>query len=204
MVRSANRRRRAGVRLHRSNDLEPDEVTSVDGIPTTTVARALLDFAAVAASRELEQALARAERHELVSAEELTRVMARHPKHRGVRALRQLVPENGKPALARSEAEERLIELVRKAQLPNPETNTRAAGIEVDFLWRAERLVVEVDGFAFHSSARRFERDRDRDGLLLARGFQVMRLTWRQLTDEPELILVRLAQALSQRPARRA
>jgi very-short-patch-repair endonuclease len=204
MVRSSNRRRRPGVRLHRSNDLEPDEVTSVDGIPTTTVARTLLDFAAVAASRELEQALAHAERHELVSTEELAQVMARHPKHRGVRALRRLVPENAEPALVRSLAEERLTELVRKAQLPNPQTVTRAAGIEVDFLWRAERLVVEVDGFAFHSSRRRFERDRDRDGLLLARGFQVMRVTWRQLANEPELIIGRLAQALSQRPARRA
>jgi very-short-patch-repair endonuclease len=203
-VRSTNRRRRPGVRLHRSSDLEPDEVTTVDGIPITTVGRTLLDLAGVAGSRELEQAVARAERHELVSAEELTRLMARHPKHRGVAALRVLVAPNGKPALARSVAEERLMTLVRKAQLPKPETNTRVAGIEVDFLWRAERLVVEVDGFAFHSSAARFEQDRNRDGRLLARGVQVMRVTWRQLTGEPELVLVRIAQALSQRSARGA
>jgi hypothetical protein len=61
------------------------------------------------------------------------------------------------PAFTRSEAERRLLELMRAARLPEPETNVRVVGHEVDLLWRAERLVVEVDGYAFHSSRGAFE-----------------------------------------------
>jgi very-short-patch-repair endonuclease len=68
----------------------------------------------------------------------------------------------------------------------------------VGFLWRLQRLVVEVDGFAFHSSPGQFERDRRKDSRLAAAGLRAVRVTWRQLTSEPEAVLVRLAQALLQ------
>lgn len=201
-VRSTNRRRRPGVQLHRTGSLEPADVTRIAGIPVTGAARTLLDFAGAATARELEQAVARAERHELTSAEEILQLLAGHSRHRGVPALRALVGPGNEPSLTRSEAEERLLALVRKAQLPSPETNVRIGGMEVDFLWRGERLVVEVDGFAFHSSARRFEQDRSRDSRLAARGLQVIRVTWHQLVNEPEAVLVRFAQALARRGAR--
>lgn len=86
---------------------------------------------------------------------------------------------------------------MRKARLPQPEVNVRVGAYEVDFLWRDERLVVEVDGFAFHSSQRDFERDRRRDAELAARGLTVIRVTWRQIVDEPEAMLVRIARALA-------
>jgi very-short-patch-repair endonuclease len=57
-------------------------------------------------------------------------------------------------------AEERLLALIRTAELPAPETNARVGPYEVDFLWRSKNLIVEVDGFAFHSSRSAFERDR--------------------------------------------
>jgi hypothetical protein len=50
-VRARDRRRRPGVRLHRSQDLDPDEITLVDGIPVTSSARTLLDLATVAGAR---------------------------------------------------------------------------------------------------------------------------------------------------------
>ena len=68
---------------------------------------------------------------------------------------------------------------------------------EVDFLWREHRLIVEVDGYAFHSSRRSFERDRRRDRELQAAGYRVLRLTWRELTDEPEVVIATLATALA-------
>ena len=77
-----------------------------------------------------------------------------------------------------------------------PETNARVGAYEVDFFWRRERLVVEVDGYAFHAPRRKFEDDRRRDAWLAADGLRVMRVTWRQLTAEPEAMLVRLAQTL--------
>jgi very-short-patch-repair endonuclease len=75
--------------------------------------------------------------------------------------------------------------------------NVRIGGHEVDFLWRKERLVVEVDGFGFHSSRAAFEHDRLRDAELQASGFRVMRVTWRQLTRTREATLARIASALA-------
>ena len=59
--------------------------------------------------------------------------------------------------------------------------------------------MVEVDGFAFHSDSAAFEADRLRDAELVARGLTVIRITWRQIADEPEALLVRLARALARR-----
>ena len=65
--------------------------------------------------------------------------------------------------------------------LPRPEINARLAGYEVDFLWRTQRLVVEVDGFRFHGHRLAFERDREMQQALTAAGYRVSRITWRQL-----------------------
>jgi very-short-patch-repair endonuclease len=89
-----------------------------------------------------------------------------------------------------------MLALIRAARLPEPQVNATVAGHEVDFLWPEQRLVVEVDGYAFHSSRAAFERDRSRDADLHAAGFRVIRVTWRQLVDEPEVFLVALARAL--------
>jgi very-short-patch-repair endonuclease len=70
-------------------------------------------------------------------------------------------------------------------------------GHEVDFHWRSERLVLEVDGYAYHRSRAAFERDRQRDAELGAAGLRVLRVTWRHIVDEPEALLARLAQALT-------
>ena len=101
------------------------------------------------------------------------------------------------PNLTRSEAERRALDLIRAARLPPPETNVRVCGHEVDFLWRRQRLIVEVDGYAFHSSRRSFERDRRKDQALGAQGYRVIRVTWRQLTEEPEVVVATLAAALA-------
>ena len=92
----------------------------------------------------------------------------------------------------------RFLDLARKGRLPPPEANVRIGRYEIDFLWREARLAVEVDGFRFHSSQPAFERDRLRDAELLAQGYRVMRVTWRQMTREPEAVLVRLARLLGE------
>jgi len=66
---------------------------------------------------------------------------------------------------------------------------------EVDFLWPEQRLIVEVDGFAFHSSRAAFERDRVRDAELTAAGYRVVRITWQRLVNEPEAVIATLAAA---------
>lgn len=188
-----------GLRVHRVSCLPAGEITLVEDIPVTVPARTLLDLAGQSDPRELEQAMAQSERAGLATRADLARLAASHPHRRGIMAVRALLAAGAEPAFIRSEAETRFLALVRKAQLPAPATNVALRGYEVDFLWRAEALVVEIDGFAFHSSSAAFERDRRRDAVLAAAGFRVLRITWRQISREAEALLVRLAQALVQK-----
>jgi very-short-patch-repair endonuclease len=119
----------------------------------------------------------------------------RNPRRPGTSALLRALARE--PRLTRSQAERRLLALVRRAGLPLPETNVRVLGHEVDGLWRDERLIVEVDGFDAHGTRAAFERDRRRDAELVAPGYRVIRVTWRQLCDEPEQLIARLAAALA-------
>jgi very-short-patch-repair endonuclease len=87
--------------------------------------------------------------------------------------------------LTRSQLEERFLQLCDDHGLPRPETNTRINGIEVDFVWRDTKLIVEVDGYAHHRSPTAFERDRERDVILTVAGWRVMRFTHTQITRRP-------------------
>jgi very-short-patch-repair endonuclease len=103
------------------------------------------------------------------------------------------------PAHTRSEAERRVLELIRAARLPEPRANARAGGYEVDLLWPEAALVVEVDGYAFHSTRSAFERDRRRDADLHATGYLVLRVTWTQIVDDPAVLVASLALAYGRR-----
>lgn len=190
------RRRIEGVRVHRVRDLRPDEATTLDNIPVTTPARTLLDLAGTLTARELEQALANALRMSHVTADEMHTMLDRHPRHRGAPLLRKLLDAEGGPSFTRSEAEDRLLDITRRASMPRPDVNVVLLGYRVDFLWREARVVAEVDGFAFHRSARSFTTDRRRDATLTAAGYRVLRFTWADVTDGAMTTVARLAQAL--------
>jgi very-short-patch-repair endonuclease len=143
--------------------------------------------------RDLTRAVEEAQVHHLVTDISLSEQFKRYPNLRGTPALREAIQME--PALTRSEAERRLLELIRAARLPEPQTNARVGRYEVDFLWPELGLIVEVDGYAFHSSRAAFERDRRRDAELGAQGHRVVRVTWRQLKDEPEALVATLAVA---------
>lgn len=114
-------------------------------------------------------------------------VAGSHPRsRRGVRVHRSRSLEATRRERVPLTAPARTLELVRTAGLPAPETNAHLLGYEVDFLWRAAKLVVEVDGFAYHSTREAFERDRRRDARLQAAGFRVVRFTYRQIVAEPD------------------
>ena len=175
--------------------LHPHDATRYQGIPVTSPARTLLDLAATATTNELDRAVSEAQVLRLVSVHSLNEQFERYPRHRGTAALREAIRTD--PKLTRSEAERTLLELIRRAGLPEPETNARVAGYEVDFVWRERKLVVEVDGYAFHSMRSSFERDRRRDATLVSKGWRVVRITWRQLTEEPVAVAATLAQAIA-------
>ena len=183
---SPGRRGRPEVRFHRS-ELEADEMTVWDGIPVTTVARTLVDLAAVLDRRQLEKALNEAEVLRLHTGLLLNAAVQRHATRPGVRTLRTVVGE-GLETVTRSELEERSLAFVEQSGLPRPQTNQTVEGYEVDCLWRAQRVIVELDGRAFHETAAAFERDRERDRVLQAAGWRVVRVTWRQLARDGEVV----------------
>jgi very-short-patch-repair endonuclease len=187
-------RDRDGIRTHVAH-LHTRDAMRREGIPVTSPARTLLDLATTATQRDLDRAVEEAQIHRLASDHALNEQFSRYPRHRGTAALRKAIRTD--PSLTRSEAERRLLELIRAARLLMPEANARLNGYEVDFLWREQRLIVEVDGYAFHSSRRSFERDRRRDADMAAAGWRVVRVTWRQLTEEPEAVIAALAAALA-------
>lgn len=186
-----------GILVHRVGRMEPDEITTIEGIPITTAARTILDLAAIVDPRALEQAVSRALRSGLAAEDAMARLLDRYPRRAGTPALRAILTRGESPAFVRSEAEARLLALVRSARLPIPRVNDVVRGVEVDFFWPSYRLIVEVDGFAYHGSRAAFERDRRRDMALADVGLRVMRVTWRQLTEESEALLVSLARALT-------
>lgn len=181
------RKRRPGVQVHRSLSLN---AAVQDGLPLTTPTRTLHDLAAHLPQHELDRAVEQAQILRLATRDKIAREMPR----RGSRALKTAL--DNEPALTRSEAERRLLALIRQARLPRPETNVIVNGYEVDMLWREQRLIVEVDGFAYHSTRQAFERDRARDAALQAAGYRVIRVTWRQIATEPHFLTAQLARLL--------
>jgi len=191
-------RSRAGIRVHRVTGLDPRDAARRRGIPVTSAARTLLDLAATNTRRDLNRAVDEARIHRLVTSDSLNKQCSRYPRHPGTPALRDAI--RTEPKLIRSEAERRLLELIRAARLPEPLTNARAGRYEVDFLWLHQRLIVEVDGYAFHSERSSFERDRRKDAELTLAGFRILRITWRQIVEEPEATVAILAAALAAQP----
>jgi hypothetical protein len=148
----SGRERRAGIRIHRTVLMSSEDVTVHRGIPITTPARTLIDLAKTLTGRPLEHAIDLADQRGLVDFDAL--------RESAVPSLKAVLSRYC-AAPTRSELEERFLTLCDDHGIARPETNTRIEGIEVDFVWRDERLIVEVDGYAYHRSPATFETDRE-------------------------------------------
>lgn len=181
----------AGIDAHRHGSLRPLDRAAVDGIPCTSLARTLLDLAAVISYRELQHAITQAEvtrQFDLMSMQEL---LSRSRRRRGVARLRlAIAAHDPREQDVRRELEQRLFALFRRASLSAPEVNAHLVveGISMmpDFMWRDARLIVEADSRRVHGTIAAFEKDRLRDQRLAAAGWTVIRCTWAQVRDEPE------------------
>ncbi len=191
-VTSRSHHKTPGIEVHTSTTLTRRDITVIDAVPCTSVARTLLDFAEMARPRELARAIEDLERIGLFDGTAMDRVLSRANGRRGTGRLRAALAEWTEPAFTRSEAERRALALIEAAALPRPNVNTFVAGHEVDLLWPEYRLAVEIDGYAFHSTRQAFERDAARDADLDDAGIRVMRITWRQLDREPEAVADRI------------
>jgi very-short-patch-repair endonuclease len=164
-------RRHRGIHVHRPRSLRRDQVTRRHGIPITTPKRTISDLRRTTGPAEVRRAIRQAE------------VLGLH-----------LGEEDGDRT--RSELERLFLQLCRRHRLPVPEVNVRIGGRVVDFLWRDRRLIVETDGYRFHRGRAAFEDDRARDLELRALGYEVIRLSYRQVIEQPRQVAEVLRVAL--------
>jgi very-short-patch-repair endonuclease len=160
----SGRKLRPGIRLHRLASLTGLETTRRNGIPVTSPARTVADLRSAVAAEQHRRAVRQA----------------------GVLGLP--VGNDIGIDLTRSELEHRFLRLCRRHQLPLPEVNARVKRFTVDFLWRRDRLIVETDGYRYHRGRQAFEDDRARDLELRLLEYEVLRLSYKQVVDEPEAV----------------
>ncbi|HSI81324.1 MAG TPA: hypothetical protein VK919_11820, partial [Solirubrobacterales bacterium] len=186
---AGKKRRRDGLHNHTAI-LPADETRIHDGIPVTTVARTLLDLAAVLDRHRLERAVAEAEHRRYADSPSLSELIERYPRRRGLATLRSIL-DSGAASLGRTRSplEERFLRFLDERGLERPELNTPLRlgerVIEVDCLWRRQRVALELDGRDVHLRRRQWEADRVRDRRLLAAGWKPVRVTSEQLDDDP-------------------
>ena len=188
---------RTGLRTYRVPAVDSRDVRLRHGLPVTAPARTLIDRAAQTPPDQLDRELNEARVLKLVTDAEIKAAIDRCPGRKGVGALRALIAAQRGPSLTRSEAELRLKHLIAQAQLPWPTFNVYVHHKQVDLLWPDLHLIVEVDGYTTHGHRNAFETDRRRDQQLVAQGYTVLRVTWRQLVNEPMAVLANLAQAIT-------
>lgn len=167
-----------------------------NGIPTTTVPQTLLDLAATTDRKLVARALATLDFRKELDVQQIERAFGKG--RRGSKALRAAL-ETHQPRLAyaNGELEERFLEHCIAWQIPLPQLNVRIKSHVVDAYWPDQRLVVELDGHANHSSRAQLHRDHQRDLALRAAGLNIVRYDWRLVQERPEAVHADLLQQLA-------
>jgi very-short-patch-repair endonuclease len=199
---SAPRFARSSARIRRHHvHHQASELTVRRRIPVTTLTRTLFDIAAETPVEAFEAALRQAEYSHTFDPQELERLLALYPGRRGATTIKTCLHRLGRGPRGRrrSKLEDRFAALMAVTNLPQAELNVLLEVgddvVEADCLWREQRVVVELDGREAHGTRVAFESDRERDRSLVAAGWRVIRVTWRQL-DDPEPLLADLRRLL--------
>jgi very-short-patch-repair endonuclease len=191
-------RHHKGIRAHVSR-VPAEQRTAIDRIPVTSLERTLLDYAEQATPRQLLATLEAAERRNVLDLQRLQHVKNHSPGRRGLKPLSDAIARlSDDPAWTQSPLEDLFLELIRDSDLALPRANVLVEGELVDFVWPEQRVIVEIDGFAFHATHEAFENDRRRDIRLQKLGWRVLRITYRRLHGEPEAVLADIRAMLNQ------
>jgi len=164
---------RRGLRIHRPSSLPSAATARRSGIAVTTPARTIADLRRVAPAGDLRRAIRRANFVGL-----------------------DLGPEGASDG-ERSELERIFLRLCRRYRFPMPEVNVAIGPYTADFLWRERRLIVETDGWDAHRGRQAFEDDHARDAHMRLRGYEVVRLTYRQVVRDPGTVAALLRPLVS-------
>jgi very-short-patch-repair endonuclease len=174
------------VDVYRTRSLPPGDVTRIRGIPTTTFARALCDCTPLLTDEALRRAI-----HEAEILRILDVAAIHHPPPRLAALIADYIPQPANEGL-----ETLFAELIRGIDLPPHELNAHVGAYEVDALFGARRVIVELDDRRAHQTTRAFQSDRAKDAALTALGYRVLRITWHRLTNEPALVTAQLRATL--------
>jgi predicted transcriptional regulator of viral defense system len=189
---SGRGRRNKRIDTHSGTTLTAADRIERQGIPITSVARTILDLAAVTGSRSTELAIERATQLDKFDLRQLEDVMHRNPNHRGTGIVKQILTDLKPHSTATdSPLAERFHALIRSRGIKEPLTEqylTLPTGdtFRVDFMWPDERVVVETDGRDTHLTPQAFQRDRTRDQLLSAHGWRPLRFTHPDVRDRSD------------------
>ncbi|MED5815920.1 type IV toxin-antitoxin system AbiEi family antitoxin domain-containing protein [Mycolicibacterium sp. 050232] len=186
----SNHRKRDGIRVRR-RDLLSSDIVERNGLRVTALPLSVIE----AATRRRGGATlmdAALQRH--VELKQLWDAHLRNKGRHGSPAARILLLSAADGA--RSEAERLLLKLLRHNNITGWTANHPVAGYKIDVVFQAARLAIEVDGWAFHSSADDFENDRNRQNIISLHGYQILRFTWLDLTEYPDRVLAEIRNAL--------
>jgi very-short-patch-repair endonuclease len=192
---------RKGLRVHRIKAIDRRELRREQDLWVSTPARAALEVAAVGTRDELVDVIDQGLALRRFTPGELKSVLERNRPCRGAARLSEVIADDTAMAISRSRAEKALLRLIRDARLPLPETNVKFGRFEADFVWREQRVIVELDSPTFHTGPGVFQRDREKDLVFRDAGFDVLRFTRAHIIHEPAMVLVRLVRALERRAA---
>lgn len=184
--RTGNGRRRPGTRLRR-RDLAPADIIERSGLRVTALPLTLIEAAVRLrdGAKLLDAALQRD-----VELAQLWRVHLRNKGRHGAPGARRLL--HAASDGARSEAERLLVKLLKGAGVTGWQTNYPVSGYRVDVAFPDAKVAIEVDGWAFHSDAETFVKDRRRQNVIALLGWQVLRFTWLDLTEHPDRVLAEI------------
>lgn len=184
VVRPGGRHSCPGLVIRRVNNLPEPDRGVVHGIPVTSPSRTLIDIAGRSSPRVLDDRISALRRLGLLGWDDLKDTLERNPRRKGSVELKSrigLLMESS--ASTRSELETRFLRLCDENGLPRPEVDVALGSRIVDFLWRPQRLIAEVDGFRFHHH--RFDEDRIRDLGHLVDGYRTVRVTYQMMESAP-------------------
>jgi very-short-patch-repair endonuclease/mRNA-degrading endonuclease toxin of MazEF toxin-antitoxin module len=188
---------REGIQVHQIKTIARRDLRRHHDLWVSSPARAVLEIAATASAEELTYAIDEGLAHRRFTAAELDDVLARHRPCRGAARLAAILGDPTATAVSRSKREKRLLQAIRDAGLPMPETNVPFGRFELDFYWRREGLVVEIDGETFHRGPGAVRRDREKGLAVRAAGLEMLRFTAEHVLKRLPMVLVTIAGALA-------
>jgi very-short-patch-repair endonuclease len=190
---------REGIRVHRIRAIDRRELRQHEGLWVSSPARTVLEIAALASINEVEWTIERGLVQRVLEPREVDAVLARNERCRGAARVAAVIGDDTATEMIRSRTEKHFLRLMRDAGLPRPDVNVGRGRSELDFVWRDQRLVVEIDGYTFHRGPAAFRRDHEKNLVLQDDRFEIMRFTHDHVEQRPILVVARVAAALARR-----